>query len=200
MKNKKPIGYFTKLLAFDCETSAISRTNKRNPAENCQAVSWALIVLNSDTLKEIDRLYVEIKWDGISNWSPEAQKVHGLSKEYLEKNGISDEQAIIEIANFILKYWPMNTRIHTLGHNQIGFDIPFMRTLFEKFDMQINFANRHIDTFTLMHTFLNAFNSEDGFKKIGLKKRTTHNAMEDIEMTINVVRRLKLLWKAKVGL
>ena len=195
-----PIGYFDKFLAFDVETSAINYNNKANPGEGCQIVSIAIIVTDAKSLKPIDKLYLEIQYNGTALWSPEAEKIHGLSKSHLLTNGVSEEDAVLEIGSLILKYWPLKTRIHCLGHNVVGFDIIFLRNLFDKFDMQLNIANRHIDTFTLMHTLLGAFNSEDGFTTIGLSERTEHNAMEDIEMTIETVRRLKLLWNSKVGL
>lgn len=194
------IGYFNKILAFDVETSSICRTNRANPAENCQIVSIALIVADAITFEPIDKLYLEIKWNGESEWSPEAETIHGLSKEYLEMNGVDEEEAVLQIGTFILKYWPLNTRIHVLGHNVVGFDIPFLRQLFDKFDMELSLTNRNIDTFTLINVLLEEYNSEDGFKKIGLKERKQHNALEDIEFTLETVRRVKLLWKAKVGL
>jgi len=193
-------GYFNKLLAFDVETSSICKTNRANPAENCQIVSIALIVADAITYEAIDKLYLEIKWNGTSVWSPEAEAVHGLSKEYLEINGIDEEEAVLQIGTFVMKYWPLNTRIHALGHNLVGFDIPFLRQLFDKFDMELSLTNRNVDTFTLINVLLEEYNSEDGFQKIGLKERTTHNALEDIEFTLETVRRIKLLWKAKVGI
>lgn len=197
MNENLPIGYFDKLLAFDVETSSINR-NGYNPSDNCQIVSIGIIVTDASTLKPIEKLYLEIKWNGVSEWSSEAEAVHGLSKEYLEKNGISEEDAVFEIGNLILKYWPLNTRIHSLGHNIVGFDIPFLRALFSKFDLNLNFCNRNIDTFPLMNTLLGAYDSNQGFDAIGLPPRTKHNALEDIEMTVETVKRIKLLWKAKV--
>jgi DNA polymerase III epsilon subunit-like protein len=200
MNKTEKIGYFTKLLAFDVETSSINRINKSNIADGCQIVSIGLIVVDTETYKHIDKLYLEIKWNGESTWSPEAEKIHGLSKEYLEINGVDEEEAVFQIGSFILKYFPMKTRIHGLGHNLVGFDILFLRQLFDKFDMELNLTNRNIDTFTLGNVLLGEFNSDDIFKRVGLTERIHHNAMEDIEFTIEVVRRLKLIWDTKIGL
>lgn len=194
-----PVGYFDKILAFDVETSGISK-NRDNPADGCQIVSIGMIVANASTYEVIEKKYLEIKWDGTSIWSEIAESIHGLTKAYLEINGMDQEDAVFEIGNFILKYWPLHTPIHCLGHNLIGFDIPFLKGLFSKFDMQLKLTNRNVDTFTLMNVLLGAFDSNQGFDKIGLKTRKEHNALEDIEMTLETVRRINLIWKAKVGL
>lgn len=199
-KKIEKIGYFDKILAFDVETSSLNRSSQGHPEKDCQIVSIGLIVADGSTYDTIDKLYIEIKWNGTSNWSADAEKVHGLSKEYLDINGVDEEEAVLQIGTFILKYWPLKTRIHVLGHNVVGFDIPFLRQLFAKFDMELNLTNRNIDTFTLFNVLLEEFNSEDGFQRVGLSERKHHNAMEDIEFTLESVRRIKLLWKSKIGI
>jgi len=88
MKTEKnePRGYFEKLLAMDCETTGL-KYNADDPSGGYQAVSWGLIVANALTLKPIEEMYIEIKWNGMSTWSQEAEQVHGLTKEHLNKNG-----------------------------------------------------------------------------------------------------------------
>lgn len=198
MMTNLPIGYFDKLLAFDAETSSINREND-NPAIDCQMVSIGIIVADAKTYEPIEKLYLEIKYNGTALWSPEAEAIHGLSKEYLEKNGVSEEDAVLEIGTLLMKYWPLKIPINALGHNLVGFDILFIKELFKKFDLNLKFSNRNIDTFPLMNVLLNSYDSNQGFSAIGLPERKKHNALEDIEMTLETVRRIKLLWNAKVG-
>jgi len=198
--NDKPRAYFNLLFAFDCETSAINFDNKLNPAKGCQAVSWGIMILNANTLETLEELYLEVKWNGVSEWSMDAQKVHGLSKEHLEENGISEEDALVEIANLIGKYWAGDTMVNTLGHNSISFDLPFLFDLYDKHDMRLKFSYRNIDTNTLGFTLLRTYNSDDLFASLGLPERKTHNALEDIQYTVECVRRTRILWDAKVGI
>ena len=84
----KPRGYFEKLLAMDCETTGLA-INKDDPSynpdtkEEYQAVSWGLVVADAATLKPIEKMYIEIQWNGTSVWDNRAQKIHGLSREHL---------------------------------------------------------------------------------------------------------------------
>ena len=109
MKNKKPRGYFKHLLALDVETSGLAFKSDDPSIEpdgkEYQIVSAGLVVADADTLKPVEKLYVEVKWDGKSIWNDRAQQVHGLSKAYLEENGLTNEDAALAIGNLIIKYW-----------------------------------------------------------------------------------------------
>jgi len=158
------------------------------------------MVLNANTLETLEELYIEVKWNGTAEWSQEAENVHGLTKEYLEENGVSEEDALVEIANLIQKYWGIKGSINTLGHNSVSFDLPFLFDLYDKHDLQLKFSYRNIDTNTLGFTLLRTYHSDDLFKSVALPERTVHNALEDIRMTVDSVRRIRILWDAKVGI
>lgn len=184
---------FERILAMDCETSGLfmrSRTpshriNESGQEERYQAVSWGMIVLDLD-FNELDRLYVEIAWDGNSLWSSRAEAVHKLSKEYLEKNALSFEEAYTQIGGFIFK-WFGGTPIVTLGHNNITFDLDFLRNDFKQLGIDIPFGNRHLDSNTLGFTLFKTHTSDELFRVIGQNDRTDgHNAMDDIERTVRV--------------
>ena len=198
--NDKPRAYFNLLFAFDCETSAINFDNKLNPAQGCQAVSWGIMILNANTLETLEELYIEVKWNGISDWSPEAEKVHGLSKEYLEEHGMDEQEALVEIANLIGKYWAGDTMVNTLGHNSISFDLPFLIDLYDKYDLKLKCSHRNVDTNTLGFMLLRTYNSDDLFASLALPERELHNALEDIQYTVECARRIRILWDGKVGL
>lgn len=195
---KKPRGYFEYVLAFDSETTGVAvgqlDPTTRADGEYYQMVSAAFILADVKTLKPIDRLYVEIKWNGESRWESGAESVHGLSKEYLEKNGMSEEEAVVEIGNFLLKYYSPESDIRLLGHNVATFDRYFLSHLFERHGIKLKFGNRHIDSFALGVTLLEAYNSDDLFETLGMKSRDAHNAMEDTEMTLKAVRMMKKMF------
>ena len=197
--NTTPLGDFRYLLAIDCETTGINYTSG-NPSDDYQAISWGILVINAYNFEIVHEKYIEIQWDGVSKWSKGAEGVHGLSKQHLLENGVTEEEGITQIAEIVLKYWPLNVSINLLGHNVHLFDKFFLEKLFKKFDMKLNFTQRHVDSFSVFFTLLHAFNSEDGFTTMGCPPRKLHNALEDIKMTVESLRRIKVIWDSKVGI
>jgi len=193
-------GFFGKVLAMDCETSGIN-VNGDDPSVGYQAVSWGLIVADAETLKPVDELYVEIKWNGASKWDKGAEKIHGLTIEHLDEHGLTEEEAIVEIANFVYKYWDPKAEfssqrsIRCLGHNVATFDVWFMRQLFRKFDLEFRTGNRFIDTSTVGWVTFDCFNSDDAFELVGVH-RTAHNSLEDARASLTLTRTARVMSKS----
>ena len=191
---------------MDTETSGFFFFNEPDPSFNPktkqthQSVSWGLIVANAQTFKPIASKYVEIKWNGVSEWNKEAEAVHGLSKEYLEKNGMSEEEAAVEIAEFIDKHWPQdaelssNRNVRCLGHNVATFDIWFMRRLLKPHGLMFPTGNRFVDSSSVANVVLGVFNSDDMFDELGLGNRTLHNALEDCDLTLKAMQRIRAIF------
>jgi len=201
-KNDKPKGYFKYVLALDCETGGVALgcdDPSYNPktGEIFPSVSWGFVVLDADTLKEVESLYVEIQVAGDYTWDAGTEKVHGLTREYLKKNGVTEEQAVMQIANLILKYWGPDSYISLLGHN-VMFDKAFLLRLMRRQGIELSFSNRLIDTYPLGWTLFGTYNSDDLFNLLGFKERQEHNALEDIKLTVKAVRRIQKMFKLAV--
>lgn len=196
----KPRGYYTRILAMDCETTGLA-SNCDDPSynpetkEEYQAVSWGLIVADAQTFKPLDELYIEIQHNGDSVWDPRAQRIHGLSKEHLEQNGFTEEEAVEAIGTLIMKHWGPNVSIRTLGHNVATFDLWFFKRLFRRHGIELHFGNRHIDTSTIGFVNWETFNSDDLFEMIGFDARGEHNALEDAKMSLEAARLTRMLFK-----
>lgn len=197
----KPKGYFSKLLVMDSETSGLAFSNYDPSIEpdgrEYQALSWGLAVVDSTTFKIIDTLYVEIKHNGIALWSDKAQAVHGMSKEYLEENGLSEEDAAVEIGEFILKHFGTGA-VRCAGHNVATFDIWFMRRLMEKFDIMFNTGNRFVDTNSIGYACYETYTSDELFEMMGVV-RESHNAMEDVMACIKVLSNTRHIYNSVLG-
>lgn len=186
MNKHKPRGYFDYVLAMDAETTGIA-FNCDDPSfnpvtnETFQSIAWGLVVADANTLLPIEQLYLEIKWDGKSVWSPQAENVHGLSKQYLAENGIDSDEAVALMANLIIKYWGPTSNIITLGHNVATFDLWFMKRLMRSQQIELKFGNRHIDTMSIGFGTFGTYNSDDLFDAAGLPARdpSKHNALVD---------------------
>jgi len=190
----KPTGYFQKLIAIDCETSGL-KYNCDDPSEGFQSVSWGIVIADAETLKPIEELYIEIKWNGESEWALGAQKIHGLSKEYLEENGMTEEEAVIAIGNIITKYFGINS-LCLLGHNVATFDIWFLKRLFRKFGIELKFGNRHVDTSSVGFVNWEVFTSDQLFEEVGYESRGDHNALDDARMALESARRTRVLFQS----
>ena len=195
----KPKGYFERILAIDCETTGLA-VNRDDPSydpesgDEYQAISWGLVVADAKTLKPIEKMYIEIQWNGESKWDMRAQEVHGLTKEHLAANGFTEEEAVEAIGTLIMKYWGPNVSIKTLGHNVVSFDIPFLKRLFRRHGINLRFGARHIDTSSIGFVNWGTFISEDLFQMIGFDVRGDHNALEDALMSLEAARVTTLLF------
>lgn len=191
---------FDYTLAIDVETTGIAfgsvdPTYDEIGNKRYQAISVGLIIADVTTLKPIDELYVEIKFDPEYEWSAGAERVHGMSMDYLESAGMSQQQAAFVIAEFIEKYFgPIKSirKCCLLGHNVATFDRYFLIQLLEKFDLCPQFGNRHIDSFSLGVTLMGCFSSDELFDTLGLTRDPNkHNALEDAKHALKAVRLMK---------
>jgi hypothetical protein len=199
MADKKPRGYIDFVLFCDAETSGIAfgslDPTKGADGTTYQAVSFGFVVASARTLEAVEKLYVEIKWNGESAWSKEAEGVHGLSLAYLEENGMVEEDAVVEIASLILKYWGPDSPICLGGHNVGTFDKFFLADLCARHGINLKFGSKTIDTNSIGFATFGTHNSDDLFEMVGLPKRdpAKHNALTDADnarRAVQVVRRL----------
>lgn len=196
----------TLLLGLDSETSGLAFAgnidlNNPDPSKDIHnnkqytAISWGLVIIDVINEKIIDELYVEIKFnDQKYDWQYAAEKTHGLTKQHLEENGVTREEAAIQIVEFILKYWDINDAISTLGHNHICFDLWFLRELLNEFGIMIKLANRHYDTNYLTLGIYDVEGSKELFELFN-ETRSAHNALEDIKQTVNTFFETKSIFK-----
>lgn len=199
--DKKPRGYIEKALFIDCETSGLAYNNDDpsfDPITNktYQAVSFALAVVNAQTLDIIEELYVEIKWDGVSVWDKRAQAVHGLSLEHLEENGLDEEDAVVAIASLILKYWGPESPVCLGGHNVATFDKYFLQRLLRKHGIEVRFGSKAIDTNSIGFAVFGTHNSDDLFELVGIvRDPENHNALDDVRACVKAVKMVRQISK-----
>lgn len=197
----KPIGYYKKLLAMDCETSGLA-INTDDPSydpesgKEYQSVSWGLIIASAHTLKPIEELYVEIKWNGDSQWDMRAQAVHGLTLDYLEDHALDEEDAVAEMANLIVKHFGTDSAIKVLGHNVVSFDLWFMKRLMRRHGIELRFGNRHVDTSTIGFVNYEVYTSDQLFELIGFDAREDHNALDDARMSLEAARQSRIIFNS----
>ena len=200
----KPRGWFEKLLAIDCETTGLF-FNEDDPSydaatgQHHQAISWGLVVADSATLKPIEEMYLEVQWDGKSQWNSKAQAIHGLSKEHLAANGLSSDDAAAAIANLVIKHWGPNGNIRLLGHNVLSFDKKFLQRTMRSVGIELKFGARHIDTNSIGFATFETYNSDDLFAEVGFEKRSDHNALDDARMALEAARVVRVIFQDAIN-
>lgn len=208
----RPRGAFDYLLAMDCETTGLCLNNaspvyNEKTGERHQAIAWGIIVAEERTLKPVEKLYVEIKWNKHSkaqrkedsSFGTKAEQIHGLDFNYLEKNGVTEEDAVAQIGNLIIKYWGPTVSVRTLGHNVHLFDLPFLRDMFDRNEVPLSFGNRHYDSNSLGFGTFGTFNSDDLFKDLGFPDRGDHNALVDAEQSLGAFRIIRNIFQGAIS-
>lgn len=195
------------ILGMDCETTGIN-FDSYQPSKGQQSVSWGFLVIDARTLDVIEELYIEIKWNKEMKkkrkedpyFGKKAEDIHGLTYDYLDQNGVDEEEAAVQIANLIYRYWGPNNTISSLGANTVKFDMDFLMSLLNKYGINPRVAARHIDSHSIGFATVGSFSTDEFFSTMGLEDRGKHNALEDIKMTLESIRRVRVIWKSKVGL
>lgn len=173
-------------LAIDWETSGYSIPDY---ASRHSGLSFGAAIFDTKTFEVVDSLYCEIKPDPAKEWDVGAEKIHGMSREYLESNGFTREDAAIQLASLVLKYLGTG-KVIPLGH-RVHFDIAFTDDLLKTIDVKLDWDPIKMDSAALAAILLHETSSDNLFRACGFDDRTEHNSLEDILLTLESVRVLK---------
>lgn len=175
----------THLLVVDTETSGSSWETYEETFRRYQVLSIALILATSDTFKPVKELYIELKFDaGKYEWTTQAEAIHGLTREHLEENGLSNEDAAAEVAQFIFDHFGTG-KVMILGHNP-GFDIAALEQLLEPHGVMPTLHHVVLDTSALGVFTIGEFRSKPLFEFFHGSRAEKHNALDDARMTLEV--------------
>ena len=179
-----------------------------------QGLTFGAIIFSTKDFTPVKKLYCEIKFNSgkVKNdfqWSEGAEKIHGKTREYLEKNGVTMEDAAIQLLELIVTYVG-DQKVLFLGHNA-GFDIRFTAQLLREIGVEFSIERvtnletwveiHHVvlDTSALGLITLGIFKSDLLFEKIGFEKRKEHNALNDAEMTLDTAAAIRMLVQGALG-
>ena len=173
-------------LAIDWETSGYSLPNY---AEKHQGISFGAIIFDVRTLEPVEKLYKEIIFDDKYLWDARAEQIHGVSRDHLKANGISQEAAALELGNLVYKYLATED-ITLLGH-RVHFDRAFTDQLMSAAGVKFNYNPTFIDSCSIATVLMEMTHSESIFQTLGMPPRGKHNALEDIEYTLDSIKKMK---------
>jgi DNA polymerase III epsilon subunit-like protein len=145
-------------------------------------------------------LYRELQFDDTKyEWSDGAEKIHGLSREYLKEHGVSREEALTDLLSLILEYIGADSKIFFLGHN-VDFDIDFTMQLCRDFDITIEAHHVKLETSGAGFICIGKYKSNDVFEFFTGKVRDgSHNALHDSLMALETVRNMRALMNTALG-
>ena len=143
-------------------------------------------VVELAALKGEEEFYRILRPTKASSWArlEETSKIHGVTRDRIEKEGIDAAQAFAEFAAFV-------DGCVVVGHNLEDFDWPL---ILNQSQLQFNIAGT-ADTLEISRRMLKLtryrlVNLVDALK---VTKREAHRAMEDVRMTADVLHELKKL-------
>lgn len=186
------------ILVPDVETSGSTFGTYEETFSKYQAIAFGVIVAKSDTFEEVDSLEFKIKFDASKyEWSAEAEKIHGLSRETLENEGLSKEDAALLLGEFILKYFGTG-KVMIANHNTF-FDIEAMRQLLEPFGVMPDLHHVVLDTSALGFVAMGKYRSNDVFEFFNGERPSIHDALGDARMALGVMRGIRGLVDVALG-
>ncbi len=181
----RPPGKFG--LAIDWETSGYSIPNY---AAHHSGISFGAAIFDTESFEVVDSLYCEVQPKEGRLWDDGAEKVHGLTREHLAKHGVSREEAASQLATLVLK-WIGTDKVLALGH-RVYFDIAFTDDLMAEIDIKFEWDPIKIDSAAFGTVLLHETSSDGLFNLCGFTDRAEHNSLEDILLTLESIRTLKL--------
>ena len=195
---------------FDWETTGVDYDGGLDgTARKYQGISVGIVIADNRTFEEVDALYLEIKFDKNKyQWTEGAEKIHGLSREHLEKNGVPRDEALASIIEFLSKYFGENIVCLTphkpdqkvcIGGHNVSFDIKMIGQIFEDFGFNLGIHHVILDTTAAAFLAVGLYKSNDVFTYFGAEKREQHNALEDARQSLAVARGIHELVQVAVS-
>lgn len=184
-------------LSLDWETSGL------NPLIH-QGIQLGAAIFNQETLEVVETFKVNIQFNSLVYiWDDVAEAVHGISREFLEKNGVGQKEAALMFLAFIDKYFEPKDMIVLLGYNPL-FDMGFTRQLMLliecEFSIQqlipgmarwIRIYHILIDVASAGFVIHGTIKSDRLFEKLGFPPRGKHDALEDVLLTLRAAGMLR---------
>lgn len=180
-------------LAIDWETSGA--TFGGDSTIKYQGIAYGAIIFDTETFEPVETLYRELQLDDTKyEWSDEAEKIHGLSREHLLKHGVTREEGLTDLLDLILRFIGAESKIFFLGHN-VDFDIDFTMQLANDFNVPLKVHHVKLETSGAAFIAIGKYRSDDVFEFFtGQVREGSHNALDDAHMALEVVRNMRAIF------
>lgn len=186
-----------KYLAMHVDTTGINYDSS-DPSDGHEIVAICLMVCDAN----FKVLKHKVLYNGTVSLKKlkASEKYHGINAAILEEVGIPDEEDFVfELASFIAEEF--NDNVKCLGHNVGTFTLPFIKKLFDKYELPIRFSSNVLDTYSvlvptvgdltlnaLIDLFGEDYDGDDEYSKTAYKCR----------LFVNIFKRIQQLWHRKI--
>ena len=185
-------------LAIDWETTGSNFGG--DSTIDYQGIAFGAVIFDTETLEPVETLYRELHFDDTKyKWTDGAEKIHGLSREHLAKNGVPREEALADLLDLILRYIGTESKIMFLGHN-VDFDIMFTQQLARDFGIELKIHHVKLETSGTAFILIGQYRSNDVFEFFtGAVREGAHNALDDALITLETARNMRVLIQAALA-
>lgn len=186
-------------LAIDWETTGSDFGG--DSSKSYQGISYGAVIFNTETFEPVETLYRELHFDDTKyKWTEGAEKIHGLSQQYLKENGVPREEGLADLLDLILRHIGAESKIFFLGHN-VDFDIDFTMQLARDFGVELKAHHVKLETSGAAFIAIGQYRSNDVFEFFTGKVRDgSHNALDDALMALEVTRNMRHMFNEALGL
>ena len=165
------------IIVFDTETTGLD-------IENDDIIQIAAIKLKNGIINDVFEIYIQTEKDVSMS-----EKVHNISKEYLNINGVSHEKGLSDF----LKFCGSNAVL--VAHN-IDFDYAILqKNLSRYFNKSLSdYVTQKFDSVTLsklIYPNLSSYKLKDLLEFLNVEGTNSHNALDDVKATVSLIKRLE---------
>lgn len=185
-------------LCIDWETSGSNFGG--DSTKDYQGLAYGAVIFNTETFEEVECLYRELHFDDTKyKWTDAAEKIHGLSRDHLAKNGVSREEGLADLLDLILRYIGAESKIFYLGHN-VDFDIDFTMQLARDFGVELRAHHVKLETSGAGFIAIGKYKSNDVFEFFtGTVRDGSHNALDDARLALTTVRNMRAIFDSTLN-
>lgn len=161
------------MVCLDVETTGLDKTSDR-------IIQLCITKFESKTGALIDTKNWYIKPSGSWNIDASATEVHGITNDFIEKNGVSLKDIYKDFEDFVGSY-------DFLTYNGNAFDWCFIQREFEREGIDPKFTEHNLYDSFIIETTHNSHKLSDVYKRyFGEGFEDAHDASADVKATIKV--------------
>jgi DNA polymerase III epsilon subunit-like protein len=168
------------VLVVDFETSGLD-------ARRHQGIAVGAIVLSGDFRRTVDSFYLEAAFDEARfDWTPEAQMVHGLTREHLARQP-SLKEAATRFCMWVSQHFDPADRIELVScHPRLA--RRFLRQWEREAGMELNIHHRMLDIYSCGRVLFGCRDSEQVYASLGIDRAARKNALDDARHHAQVIQ------------
>lgn len=164
------------IVVLDVETTGLDKKNDR-------IIQISALKIDSETFDRVGEFNYYIIPSGDFEITPEAQEVHGISEDFLRKEGTSLKSVYDEFVEFI-------GDCDILTYNGLSFDIPIIYNDFSREGLDPQILNHNNIDALAIERLIHSNKLEDVYKRYtGLQPTDAHDSLYDCNMTAVVFER-----------